>query len=68
MDDQFLKLMLPVLGLCCCMDFSLFAENRGCSAVVTHRFLIAVASLVDHGLWVHRLQQLQLVGSRAQAQ
>ena len=46
MDDQFLKLMLPVLGLCCCMDFSLFAENRGCSAVVTHRFLIAVASLV----------------------
>ena len=46
MDYQFLKIILAVLGLCCCMDFSVFAANGGCSVVLTHRFLIAVACLV----------------------
>ena len=39
-------LFLAVLGLCCCMDFSVFEANGGCSVVLTHRFLIAVACLV----------------------
>ena len=39
-----------VLGLHCCMDFSLVAVSRGYSPVVVLG-LIAVASLiVDHGL------------------
>ena len=40
----------------------------GLSLAAVHRLLIAVASLVQHGLWTHGLQQLQLLGSRAQAQ
>ena len=43
--------LLAVLGLCCHAGFSLVAESRGCSLVVVHRLLIAVASLVaDHTL------------------
>ena len=43
--------LLAVLGLCCCLDFSLVARNRASSLGVVHRLLIAVASLVaEHGL------------------
>ena len=31
--------------------FSLVVERGGYSLVVVHRLLIAVASLVEHGLW-----------------
>ena len=38
-------------------------------SVAVHGFLTAMVSLVvEHGLWAHRLQQLWLAGSRAQAQ
>ena len=40
-----------VLGLCCCMDFSLAAASRGYPPAAVHRLLTVVASLVaDHGL------------------
>ena len=44
-------LFLAVLGLCCCMDFSLVAESGSNSLVVVCRLLIVMASLVKHGLW-----------------
>ena len=34
-----------------CKGFSLGVASWGCSLVVVHRFLVAVASLVEHGLW-----------------
>ena len=37
-------------GLCCCMGFSLVVASRGYSLVAGHGLLIAVASLVEHGL------------------
>ena len=44
-------LFLAVLGLCCCMDFSLVVESGSDSLVVVCRFLIVMASLaVKHGL------------------
>ena len=43
----FIYLFLAVLGLCCCMGFSLVAVSRGYSLVVVPtRLLIEVASLV----------------------
>ena len=46
MDDQFLKLMLPVLGLCCCMDFF-----SSCSEQELLWLLIVVTFLgAEHGL------------------
>ena len=40
------------IGLCCCVDFSVVAESRGCSLVVIPRLLIVVTSLfAEHGLW-----------------
>ena len=40
-----------MLGLLCCMDFSLVVASEECSLVVVHRLLIAVASLVaEHKL------------------
>ena len=56
---------------------SLVAANRGYSLVEVSRFLITVAFVVSEqgaqalgstGSREHRLQQLQLPGSRAQAQ
>ena len=41
----FLIYFLSVLGLHCCMDFSLVVASRGYSLVVRPGFLIAVASL-----------------------
>ena len=66
-----------MLGLHCCVGFSLVVVSKGYSVVVVHGLLIAVVSLVvEYGLWearallvaAHRLSSLQLLGSRAQAQ
>ena len=44
-------LFLAVLGLHCCMGFSLDATSRGYSLVMVSRFLIVVDSLaVEHEL------------------
>ena len=55
--DIFLKiilkfyLFLAMLGLHCCVDFSLVAASKGYSLVVVSRLLIAMASLgEEHGL------------------
>ena len=45
-----LKLILAALGLPCCVRAFSSCSERGLLLVV-HRFLIAVASLVEHGLW-----------------
>ena len=44
-------LFLAVLGLPCCVGFSLVVESRSYSVVVGHRLLIVVASLAAE----HRL-------------
>ena len=47
----YLILFLAVLGLHCCMGFSLVVKSRGYSLVVVHGLLIVRASLVaEHGL------------------
>ena len=43
-------LFLALLGLCCLTGFSLAAASGGSSLVAVPRRLIAVASLVQHGL------------------
>ena len=44
-------LFLAVLGLCCCVGFSLVVVSGGYSLFVVHGLLIVVASLVaEHGL------------------
>ena len=51
--------ILAVPGLCCCAGFSLVAEGGGYSLVVVHGLLVAVVSLVEHGLcacWLQRAQ------------
>ena len=49
--NLFIYLFLVVLGLCCCVGFSLVVAIRVYSLVAMHGFLIAVASLVaEHGL------------------
>ena len=40
---------MAVLGLCCCIGFSLPVVSRVFSEVVVCEFLISVASLVAHG-------------------
>lgn len=53
----FTYFLLVALGLhCCTQPFSSCSDQR-CG------HLIVVASLVEHGLYVHRLQVLQHVGS-----
>ena len=47
----FVYLFLTVLGLRCCVSFSLDAEGRGYSLAAVCRLLTAVASLVEK----HRL-------------
>ena len=43
---------MAVLGLGCCMGFSLVAVSGGYCLVEVHGLLIAVACLVaEHGLW-----------------
>ena len=43
---------MAVLGLRCCMGFSLAAASRGCSLVAVHKPLISTAPVVAE----HRLQ------------
>ena len=45
----FMYLFLAVLGLGCCLGFSLVAMSAGCSVVAVCGLLIAVASLVGRG-------------------
>ena len=52
---NFIYLFLVVLGLCCCMQFSLIAASGGYPVVAVHRLLIAVASLIAE----HRLQDVR---------
>ena len=58
-----------MLGLCCCTQaFSSYVEQK-LLLVIVCGLLLAVTSLVaKHRLWVHGLQQLWLMGYRAQAQ
>ena len=42
----FKKKILVVLGLCCCMGFSLVVVSRGCSLVTVPGLLIVMASVV----------------------
>ena len=67
--NQLINLFLAVLGLrCFTWAFSNCGE-RGLLFLAVCGLLIAVASLVEeHRLYVHRLQQLWLESSRAQAQ
>ena len=46
----FINLFLAVLGLHCCVDFSLVVVNRGYFPVVVCRLLTVVTSLVEQGL------------------
>ena len=55
-------LFMAVLGLHCCVDFSLVVASRGYSLVVVHELLIAVASFVaGHGLWGGRASAVEAV-------
>ena len=45
-----MHLFLDVLGLHCCVGFSLAAESEGCSLAAVRRLLTVVASLVEHRL------------------
>ena len=44
-------LFLTVLGLCCCMGFSLVGVSGGLLFTAVCRLLIVVACLLEHGLW-----------------
>ena len=45
-----LFILLAVLGVCCCVGFSLLGERP----LAARGLLVAVASLiVEHGLWAH---------------
>ena len=47
----YIYLFLAMLGLCCCVGFSLVKKKRGWFLIAVHRLLIAVASFVaEHGL------------------
>ena len=43
---NFVYLFMALLGLHCCLGFSLVVESRGYSLVVVHGLLIAVTSVV----------------------
>ena len=53
----FIYLLFAVLGLRCCLGFSLVAASRGYSLVAEHGLLIVVASLLGSmGSWSLGLQ------------
>ena len=65
----FLIMFLAMLGLRLTRGLFSVVASGSCSLVAVHKLLIAVASLVrEHRLWVLGHQQLQPLGSRAQAQ
>lgn len=55
--NNFINLLLAVLGIHCCVGFFLVALSRGSSPVVLCRLLIVMASPVAE----HRLQALMSV-------
>ena len=62
-------LFLAVLGLGCCVGFSLVAVSRGYSPIVEHGLLIVVASLVaEHRLEGTQASAVEAPGTRAQGQ
>ena len=46
----YLFIILAVLGLCCCAQAFSSCGERGLLFIVVHGLLMAVASLVEHGL------------------
>ena len=50
LKNVFICLFMAVLVLHCCAGFSLAAVSRACSLAEAHGLLIAVASVVEHGL------------------
>ena len=59
----FVYLFLAVVGLCCCMGFSLVLMSCGYSLVAVHGLLMAVASSVaEHGLWGPRASVFEACG------
>ena len=65
----FIYLFLAALGLRCCVLALSSCGEQGLLFVAVRGLLVAVAPLIaEHGLQAHRLQQLWLVSSRAQAQ
>ena len=66
LKKKILRLFLAVLGLLCCSGFSLIERQ---TFIEVQRPLSVVASLVaEMGFSVLRLQEFQLLGSKAQAQ
>ena len=58
-----------MLGLRCCLGFSLIPVSGGHSLVVVCELLIALAAPVgEHRLWGVRASVVELPGCRAQAQ
>ena len=47
---NFIELFLDGLSLHCCVGFYLVVVSRGYSLAVAYRLLIAVATLVEHGI------------------
>ena len=64
---NFIYLFMAVLGLCCCVDFSLVAAS-GVYSVAVFELLVVMASLLEYRVYSVWTQKLQLQGSRAQAQ
>ena len=62
----FIYLLLAVLGLHCCSGFSLVVASRRYSLAALCGFLPAVACCRCTGSKAHTLQQLWILGSRAQ--
>ena len=59
----FMHLFLAVFSLHCCIRVFSSCGKWGLLIIAIHRLLIAVASLVEHGLQACRAQQLWHVGS-----
>ena len=57
-----------MLGFVAVHGLSPVSDSRGSSLVGVHGLLILGASLVEHGLQAHGVQQLQHMGSQAWAQ
>ena len=63
--NNFLYLFMAVLGLHCCLGFSLVAASRGYSLVAVCGVLLQWLLLMSSGFRVHGFQQPQCVGSVA---
>ena len=54
----YIYLRIAALDFRYCLGFSVVAASEGCSLVVVHGLLTAMASLADPGLQVHRLHSV----------